>query len=316
MNGKWNIKRFTPDLKKQWNDLVSESRNGTFLFLRDYMDYHSDRFKDFSLLACNNDRVMALLPANICGKELHSHQGLTYGGWILPKRHLDGADFMDLWQVWLRYCHDKGIERIYYKPVPYIYHSAPSQEDLYALFRSRAINTETNLSSTIDLRSFPGFNNLMRRHLRKASETNTRICEVSETDEFHRMTEQCLSDRHGTTPVHTASELQKLKKIFPDNIRFFMAYTASEPVAGVCIYTEKNIAHCQYISSSEKGRKLNILPLLFHYLITEIFQNLRYFDFGTSNENAGMILNKGLLRQKFSFGGTGVAYSKYLIDLM
>ena len=42
------------------------SKNGTFLFLRAYMDYHSDRFHDHSLMFHNEKgKLIAVLPANI-----------------------------------------------------------------------------------------------------------------------------------------------------------------------------------------------------------------------------------------------------------
>lgn len=43
------IHRYTAAYHRDWNDFVSESSNGTFLFLREYMEYHADRFTDYSL---------------------------------------------------------------------------------------------------------------------------------------------------------------------------------------------------------------------------------------------------------------------------
>ncbi len=65
-----------------WNDFVMRSKQGTFLFDRRYMDYHRDRFSDYSLLFYKKGKLYALLPANIDGDTLWSHQGLTYGGLI------------------------------------------------------------------------------------------------------------------------------------------------------------------------------------------------------------------------------------------
>ena len=47
------------------------------------MDYHNDRFKDHSLMVFKDDKLIALLPANIVDFNLRSHQGLTYGGFLL-----------------------------------------------------------------------------------------------------------------------------------------------------------------------------------------------------------------------------------------
>ena len=61
----FKIRRYTASDKEAWNRFVADSKNGTFLFDRNYMDYHSDRFADFSLLVADAaDRLIGLLPAN------------------------------------------------------------------------------------------------------------------------------------------------------------------------------------------------------------------------------------------------------------
>ena len=46
----FEIIKYTPEYRQQWDAYVAKARNATFLFYRNYMDYHSDRFKDYSLL--------------------------------------------------------------------------------------------------------------------------------------------------------------------------------------------------------------------------------------------------------------------------
>ena len=81
------IHRYTAAYHRDWNDFVSESSNGTFLFLREYMEYHADRFTDYSLLVYDGNKLLALLPANRSGDVLYSHAGLTYGGLIVTTRN-------------------------------------------------------------------------------------------------------------------------------------------------------------------------------------------------------------------------------------
>jgi len=76
------VVKYSPENKIKWDSFVSKSKNGVFLFKRDYMEYHSDRFRDHSLLFFKNRELVGLLPANIRGDELHSHEGLTFGGVI------------------------------------------------------------------------------------------------------------------------------------------------------------------------------------------------------------------------------------------
>jgi len=46
----FDIIRYTSEKVQEWNAFVATSKNGTFLFNRGYMDYHSHRFEDCSLM--------------------------------------------------------------------------------------------------------------------------------------------------------------------------------------------------------------------------------------------------------------------------
>lgn len=133
---------------------------------------------------------------------------------------------------------------------------------------------------------------------------------------FYGMLVECLEERHDARPVHTLEELAMLMKRFPDNIRLHMALDKEgKPGGGVIIFDTPTTAHCQYIASTEEGRKNGALALLFDTLIRDTYANKEYFDFGTSNEKHGLWLNAGLLHQKYGLGGRGVAYEKYEIEL-
>ena len=55
---------YTPEWEEGWNKLVRESKNGTFLIDRSYMDYHQDRFQDCSLIFSEGNKILGVLPAN------------------------------------------------------------------------------------------------------------------------------------------------------------------------------------------------------------------------------------------------------------
>lgn len=314
MESDWSIRRYSTEDAPFWDSLVVSSRQGTLLHMRGYMDYHSDRFRDCSLIACRKGIPSALLPANIASDgSLHSHQGLTYGGWLTPKSHFDGSDMLSLFDAWIKWCRDNGIHRIIYKAVPHIYHRIPAEEDLYALFRFGATPATVNLSSIIDMRSNPGLNTQQKRHLKKATMLKPWIRETSDASEFLPILTECLRSRHNTLPVHSQAELQMLKDRFPDSIRLFLAGTDKNPEAAVCIYDTNDVAHCQYIATSDEGRENGTLTFLFQRLLTDTFRNRRYFDFGTSNEDSGRILNSGLIHQKTGLGGRGCVYQIFSI---
>lgn len=314
----WEIRQYRNEDKERWDAFIASSRNATFLFMRDYMDYHSDRFEDCSLMAFRNGRLASVLPANLDGETLHSHQGLTYGGWCLPADGIDGGDFTDLWLDWLDWCEAETISKIIYKPLPSIYHLMPSQEDIYMLLKT-GTPLISNLSSTIDLEHNPGFNKLQRRHLSHLPENifylRNDIGDKEIIHVFHKLLTECLQERHEASPVHSEAELATLMERFPANIHLWTASEESVILAGVCTFLTSTCLHCQYIATSLQGRECNILPGLIREVIKFASQKgIRYLDFGISNEDHGKILNRGLNRQKTSFGASGSAYTTWLIN--
>ena len=81
------------------------------------------------------------------------------------------------------------------------------------------------------------------------------------------------------------------------------------------IYETERVARTQYIASSEIGRKLGALDLLFITLLDDIYDNKRYVEFGTSDEHGGLLLNRGLIEQKEGFGARPIAHTQFTIDL-
>jgi len=39
--------KYTSDKNEEWNEFIQKSKNGTFLFYRDFIEYHQDRFESF-----------------------------------------------------------------------------------------------------------------------------------------------------------------------------------------------------------------------------------------------------------------------------
>lgn len=316
-DAKWRVRRYTPADLELWEEAVANSRNATFLFSRRFMDYHADRFRDFSLIAEHPSRRPALLPANITADGvLHSHQGLSYGGWILPLAGFSSIDFTELWQAFILACKDFNISGIDYKPIPSIYHRIPAEDDLYEIFRNCGRLTERTLSSVIRLAENPGLSKTMRRQLRRASEDKAvRIGYLSEAAPFMEMLTECLRERHGASPVHTTEELQFLRDRFPENIKLAVVVDREGLQAGVCLFESAQVCHAQYIASSPRGREKHYLPFLFSHLIAEASGRFLYFDFGISTEDHGKLLNLGLTRQKCALGGSGAAFDRYFIPL-
>ena len=309
----YTIERYSPSCGKEWDEFISRSKNGTFLFLRGYMDYHSDRFEDFSLIARDSrNKIAALLPANVKGETLNSHGGLTYGGWVGACKGFDVISLMEIQTEANRFLHGHGFKEILYKPVPYIYSEIPSQEDLYILFRNKATLAASQISSAINLATDAGPDADRRRKARTAREKGVEIMPSEKIESFWEILSTLLGERYNTTPVHSLDEIRLLMNRFPDNIRLFTAEAGGEVVAGSVMYLSRGVAHSQYIAASPRGKELNALSLLFSELIALFRKDgYRWFDFGISTEHGGEYLNTGLTRQKNTLGGRGVVYNIY-----
>src|SRR5664279_3818383 len=126
------IVSYEPKYKTQWDEFVRQSKNGNFLFYRDYMEYHSDRFSDFSLLFFQNEQLVAIMPANRINDTVVSHGGLTFGG-IVSGKEMTTILMLEAFGTLVRELRAGGVNNLIYKVIPHIYHSLPAEEDLYAL---------------------------------------------------------------------------------------------------------------------------------------------------------------------------------------
>ncbi len=313
------ILRYNNAWRSNWDKLVDQSAQGTFLHKRGYLEYHADRFVDYSLIAIDDkDRLVAALPASLDseGRVVKSHGGLTYGGWITDPKRVNANVMLELFGLSLDLMKEDGIAKLIYRPVPTIYHRYPAEDDMYALFRNGATVDAVNISTAIDLAHPLSFDQNARRCVKFAQQSGVIIDNDSQLDRYWEMLSALLQDKYHTRPVHSLDEMRLLVNRFPDNIKLHTVSASSgEIVAGVLIYLTPTVAHCQYIATTNKGRDLKALPLLFKHLIQVYTPLVRYFDFGTSNEDSGRYLNAGLLRQKAGMGGRGIAYTSWAIDL-
>lgn len=306
--------RYTHNLKDIWDSFVEESRNGTFLHKRAYMEYHSDRFCDYSMLFYCGDRLIALLPANITDEAVVSHGGLTYGGLIMGN-HTTAKLVLEIFDVLTEYiAKETNALTLLYRPVPHIYHRYPCEEDLYALFRYDAQIIERKISTTIKLSSPLPFKG--RRKLTAAAKSRLHIVEDNNLSDFWTILEGRLMGKYGVAPVHTLQEIELLHNLFPQNILLFrVTDNNNSTLGGVVIYIVNRVAHAQYIATTDEGRRVGALDYLYEYLINERFANFEYFDFGVSTEQGGHYLNSGLIAHKERLGGRGIMYDTYEIKI-
>ena len=300
--------------KSEWNQFNKNSRNGTFLIQREFMEYHDIRFLDHSLLVFHMDRIIGVMPAHIEDNCFISHNGLTYGGFIFDNR-MTAPLMMTIVKSLLDYLKGIGVNKLVYKSIPHIYHQQPSEEDVFALHQVGAVLKRCDLSSAIPIQRRLKFSKSKLDGLRKSRRAGIEVRETLDWDDYWSMLTQVLADRHSIEPTHNISEMSYLAKIFPHNIKLYCAFEDNEIIAGLVVFVCGLTIHIQYMASSDRGREVGGLDLIIDHILTCVFQDCRWLDFGISTTDQGTVLNSGLVRQKEMFGARSVIYAQYNLDI-
>jgi Acetyltransferase (GNAT) domain len=314
------IRSYQPELAETWDDLIRRSCNGTMLHTRRFISYHGDRFRDRSLvLEDRRGKVVGVLPAAQDPSDpdvVVSHPGLTYGG-LVHDGSVRGASMIGVLEEIAGRYRSLGFGRLRYKAVPAIYHVSPAEDDLYALFRLGARRYRCDLSATIDL---SGRARVSQRRVRsrKRAEAEGVTAEDAwgEIASFWQILEWHLDSRYGVAPVHSLAEIELLHDRFPDEIILIAAKIGAELVGGTVLFLAGPVLHMQYTATTGEGRAKFVTDLVMERAI-DLGRHLgcRFFDFGSSTVDQGWSLNQGLYQFKVSFGGGGVVYDHYELDL-
>ena len=307
-----SVARYDSSRRGEWNAFLANAKNSTFLFHRDYMDYHQDRFDDFSLMAFQQGKLLALLPGNASSRgRVVSHEGLTYGG-LVVRRNATLMETMACLHAMLRYLHSRRMQTLVYKEIPAFYNSLPDDEVAYCLFLLDARLYRRDCAMVVPLSDRLPVQKRRKRQIHRASWSRASILEEKDFGPFwEKVLIPRLAERYGVAPVHSIDEISLLASRFPENIKQYSVYCDKGIAAGATVYETPRVAHAQYIAGTEHGRRTGALDYLFDWLIAERYQDKACFDFGICNENEGRQLNFGLLDWKEGFGARCSAQNFY-----
>lgn len=309
------VEQYFTKKKIEWDNFVRKSKNGHFFFYRDYMEYHNDRFIDFSLMIYNDKgNLIALLPANRDGNEVISHGGLTFGGFISDKK-MTVSRMLEIFDAVKYFLRQAGVKSFIYKCMPAIYNQYSADEALYALFRNNAILYRRDVSFSIHLPNKLGYQEQRKRAVKKGYKNQYTLQISNKYDEYINLMDKILTKYHGTHPVHTAKELSLLADRFPKNIKLYTAEKNGKVEAGTVIFLQAGVVHTQYLANSDEGKKTGALDCLLDWLITDVYKDKTWFDFGIACEQGGHYLNEGLAAQKEGFGARAVVHDFYKINV-
>lgn len=301
--------------KDTWDKFVDTCKSPLFLFKRNFMEYHADRFIDNSIIFYKNDSIIAVLPASKHKQELISHGGLTYGGLLLGNK-LRASTVLEVVKQLISLMAHNNLEKLTYKAIPYIFHKYAAEEDLYAIFNcANAKLVRRDVSSAIYLEKRLALSKGRKWLISRAKKNNLNVIKSTNWEGFYNLLSEVLN-KHSTKPVHSAHELALLSRHFPKNIELNVILFEQKIIAGAVLFKFQNVVHTQYLSVSEIGKELGALDLLIEQVIQEsVSLGYKYFNFGISTENNGKNLNSGLIEQKESFGARAITLDFYEINL-
>jgi hypothetical protein len=313
------VQKYQPSLYLEWNHFIKSSVAGTFLFYRDFMDYHKERFEDHSLMFYKEDHLICCIPSHIKNQVFYSHRGLSYGGWILNEIGIQNMHL--LLDVFLEYIKDvvfsvSGlfVVKAEVQLPPTSYHKL--HEEMIVILRHKGFKVNRildNLFVKLDqkLRVSPK----KTRGYRNGEFAGLKI---ERSNDFKRFWVQVLVPqlraRYATKPVHSLEEIELLASNFPKNIVQHNLYREDQLLAGITFFIKNDIVKSQYTASSSLGLKINAVGYLYMEAMKE-FQEKGFLlmDYGSVNERDGSV-NKGLLRFKKELGCEQEEWKRWEIE--
>jgi len=305
---------YEPKYEACWDQFIRQSKNGVFIFQRNYLEYHADRFNDFSLLFFQDGQLVALMPANRVDDIVMSHGGLTFGG-IISDHRMTTILMLEVFSALVNELRRQGVKELIYKAIPHIYHTLPAEEDLYALFLHNAKLFRRDVSSTVVNGGKIPLARGRRHALNRGKSCRLEVARTQEFCRFMAIAEANLQARFGVRTVHSVAEIELLASRFPENIKLFTAQRMGVMLGGYIIYESRNVAHAQYVGVTEEARSLGVLDCIIDVLLNEVYADKPYFDFGISTVENGHTLNTGLIQNKESYGARATVYDFYELTL-
>jgi len=267
------------------------------------MDYHSDRFDDFSLMIFKKNKLCALLPANVDEDIIFSHQGLTFGGLLLPLK-ISFIVVSEIYEAIKKYYEKYSIHQINIKLIPSFYFRYPANELACLLQQDNASVYRRDKLYAIDYSKELQIHKTKIKYFNRGMRLGLEVRKEDDLSGFwNKILIPVLERKHQSKPVHTLFEIQKLKNNFKFNIQQFNVYYEEEILAGITIFENEVVVNSQYAASTQDGEKYRALDFLFVYLINHFKkEGKQFFSMGTVSDESKLGFKLGLLKQKEELG--------------
>ena len=268
------------------------------------MDYHKDRFEDYSLMVFKDEKLVAVLPANRVEDKLFSHQGLTYGGFVFCENIKDFTSLVDIISQVGVFLKKQNFKSLKIKSIPEFYYKQKYlYNEIITCFNEQV--EETKMVFAVDLTK----KLTIHKNKLKKYRNNKHHFMIDKSNQFDRFWNNVLiprlREKHQAQPVHSLAEIKYLSNLFPDNIKQFNIYLDNVLLAGITIFEKDHVVKSQYGATTSLGEKYRALDYLFIHLIN-LYQKegKQSFSMGTAFAKTPLGYNPGLKKQKEELGCT------------
>lgn len=296
--------------------ILRESTTGEFINTFHYLNYHPEgRFCDDSIVVVDHGsgEIRGVMLAAFVEREgVISHPGTTFAGPIID-RNAKLEVIENTMELMLEY-YENRYQNITIRKIPDYYTKQPFYMIDYILLRKGYSYGMSAMANIINIGGIISesdiltlFDSKKRNQVRKAVKEQQFVFKAEDgiRDDVWDNMNATLLDKFQSKTTHTLDEIKELMHRFPAHIKTYYVDTVEgEYGAFAVVFLFKNVFHTQYLDVNYKCTEH--YPNLF--LILQLVKKARdigygYFSFGSSTEDNGTTLNRGLYHYKSGYGG-------------
>lgn len=293
------VVRYNKEYKEVWDDIVKHSYIDSFIIQRDFIEYHGNRFEDYSLLIFDKKNLSAIFPANKIDHTVCSHQGITYGG-LFTKKQISYNRRLIYFNAINMYLRKHGIHKVILKTPPFFYSSNLEQPYVPIMHHNQVTPIHCDAGSFIFTKEY----NFPRKCVKKSKLELYQGEYSNDFKSFWEILKINLSDKYNAKPIHSLEEILHLNALFPKNIKLYLLRNIinSKIEAGTVLFYSNKTVKVQYFATTKNGRYNRVSDILYYHIIKKHLKSKDFIDFGTSMDKDLGRVSKKLISTKEKFG--------------
>lgn len=307
---------YTSDLRRDWDQLISDGVNSALVHYRGYLDYHKDRFLDCSVMIYEGDVLLGVFPAEEKEKAIYSHRGITFGD-VVFKKKLEKKYLAEIIESISSYYKRSKHTSLEIRSIPAFYWKDQALYYAYqeVLKSKKFIKVQQKTFQTVCLPLM--LQDRGRKWgIRKAQSLGLHVNANASLEPFwSEVLSPNLWETYQSRPTHSLEEMQGLMEQFPEAIQCWAVNLQEEIFAGVLTFKHDDVLHLQYTSANAAGKKARALDLLLFELMQACEGKYRYVSLGTSIDPKNQQINPTLTQWKDSWGAVGYETGTWIKQL-